>query len=68
MIENVQITRLPNGLTILSEHMPQVRSVVRAAAKDNYKFSAIVRGIVNTDSFRKQGPPPKLTARAEAGK
>ena len=48
--------------------MPQVRSVVRAAAKDNYRFSAIVRGIVNTDSFRKQGPPPKLTARAEAGK
>src|SRR6476620_1567040 len=27
MIENVQITRLPNGLTILSEHMPEVRSV-----------------------------------------
>src|SRR5205085_8217575 len=24
---NVQITRLPNGLTILSEHMPEVRSV-----------------------------------------
>jgi mono/diheme cytochrome c family protein len=35
--------------------MPQVRAVVRAAAKDNYKFSAIVRGIVNTDAFRKQG-------------
>jgi len=27
MMENVQITRLPNGLTILSEHMPEVRSV-----------------------------------------
>ena len=35
--------------------MPQVRAVVRAAAKDNYRFSAIVRGIVNTDAFRKQG-------------
>jgi len=35
--------------------MPQVRAVVRAAAKDNYKFSSIVRGIVNTDAFRKQG-------------
>jgi len=34
--------------------MPQARAVVRAAAKDNYKFSAIVRGIVNTDAFRKQ--------------
>ena len=35
--------------------MPQVRAVVRAAAKDNYKFSSIVRGIVNTEAFRKQG-------------
>ncbi|HEY7427029.1 MAG TPA: DUF1592 domain-containing protein, partial [Gemmataceae bacterium] len=35
--------------------MPQVRSVVRAAAKDNYRFSAIVRGVVNTEAFRKQG-------------
>ncbi len=38
--------------------MPQVRSVVRNAAKDNYKLSAIVTGIVNTDAFRKQGPAP----------
>jgi mono/diheme cytochrome c family protein len=38
--------------------MPQVRAVVRAASKDNYKFSAIIRGIVNTDAFRKQGAAP----------
>jgi len=36
--------------------MPQVRAVVRGAAKDNYKFSSLVLGIVNTDAFRKQGP------------
>lgn len=36
--------------------MPQVRALVRGAAKDNYKFSSIVLGIVNTDAFRKQGP------------
>jgi hypothetical protein len=32
------------------------------AAKDNYKLSSIVLGIVNTDAFRKQGrqPLPKL--------
>jgi hypothetical protein len=36
--------------------MPQVRAVVREAAKNNYKFSSIVLGIVNTDAFRKQGP------------
>jgi mono/diheme cytochrome c family protein len=35
--------------------MPQVRAVVRAAAKDNYKFSSIVLGIVNSDAFRRQG-------------
>jgi hypothetical protein len=38
--------------------MPQTRAVVRAAAKDNYKFSSIVLGIVNTDAFRKQGAAP----------
>ena len=38
--------------------MPQVRAVVRKAAKDNYKFSSIVLGIVNTDAFRKQAPEP----------
>src|SRR6185436_13514636 len=36
--------------------MPQVRAVVRAAAKDNYKLSSIVLGIVNSDAFRKQAP------------
>jgi hypothetical protein len=39
--------------------MPQVRAVVRRTAKDNYKFSSIIRGIVNTEAFRKQGPPPR---------
>jgi Protein of unknown function (DUF1588)/Protein of unknown function (DUF1592)/Protein of unknown function (DUF1585) len=41
--------------------MPQVRAVVRGAAKDNYKFSSIVLGIVNTDAFRRQGPATALT-------
>jgi hypothetical protein len=36
--------------------MPQVRAVVRGAAKDNYKFSSIVLGVVNTDAFRRQVP------------
>jgi mono/diheme cytochrome c family protein len=39
--------------------MPQVRAVVRGAAKDNYKFSSIVLGIVDTDAFRRQGPAAK---------
>ena len=35
--------------------MPQVRAIVRTAAKENYKLSSIVLGIVNSDAFRKQG-------------
>lgn len=50
--------------------MPQVRAVVRGAAKDDYKFSSIVLGLVNTDAFRKQGPAdapqPKETKQAVA--
>ena len=34
--------------------MPQVRSIVRTAAKDNYRLSSIVLGIVNSDAFRRQ--------------
>ncbi len=36
--------------------MPQVRGVVRDAAKSKYTLSSLVLGIVNTDAFRKQGP------------
>jgi hypothetical protein len=39
--------------------MPQVRAVVHAASKDNYRFSSIVRGIVNSEAFRRQGAAPK---------
>jgi mono/diheme cytochrome c family protein len=38
--------------------MPQVRSVVRGAAKDNYTLPSLILGIVHTDAFRKQGPVP----------
>jgi hypothetical protein len=37
--------------------MPQIRGIVRNAAKDNYKLTAIVEGIVNSEEFRRQGPP-----------
>jgi cytochrome c-type biogenesis protein CcmE len=36
--------------------MPQVRAVVRGAAKDNYTLSSLVLGIVHSDAFRKQSP------------
>jgi hypothetical protein len=35
--------------------MPQVRAIVRASAKDNFKLSSLILGIVNSDAFRKQG-------------
>ena len=34
--------------------MPQVRAIVRAAARDDYRLSAIVTGIVTSDAFRMQ--------------
>jgi mono/diheme cytochrome c family protein len=34
--------------------MPQVRSIVRTAAKQNYTLSSIVLGIVSSEAFRKQ--------------
>jgi Protein of unknown function (DUF1592)/Protein of unknown function (DUF1588)/Protein of unknown function (DUF1585)/Protein of unknown function (DUF1587)/Protein of unknown function (DUF1595) len=37
--------------------MPQVRAIVRDAAKRNYTFAALVTGIVRSDAFRKQAPP-----------
>jgi len=52
--------------------MPQVRKIVRDAKKENYTFASLILGIVNTDAFRRQGPPavskaapkvaPKMTA------
>jgi len=44
--------------------MPQVRAVVRGAAKDEYTLSSIVQGIVRSDAFLKQGP---ADARPPAG-
>ncbi len=35
--------------------MPQIRAIVRGAAKDNYKLSSLILGIVNSNAFRKQG-------------
>jgi hypothetical protein len=37
--------------------MPMVRKIVRDAAKDNYKFSSIVLGIVKSPNFQMQRVP-----------
>jgi Protein of unknown function (DUF1592)/Protein of unknown function (DUF1588)/Protein of unknown function (DUF1585)/Protein of unknown function (DUF1595)/Protein of unknown function (DUF1587) len=38
--------------------MPEVRRIVHAAARSNYRFSAIIDGVVNSDAFRRQGSEP----------
>ncbi|MFO7325208.1 MAG: DUF1585 domain-containing protein, partial [Pseudomonadota bacterium] len=35
--------------------MPVVRQIVRDAKASNYSFGAILKGIVNSDAFRRQG-------------
>jgi len=42
------------GREIDPQDMPQIRAIVRAAAKDNYRFSSLVAGIVSSDAFRMQ--------------
>jgi hypothetical protein len=37
--------------------MPQVRAIVHEAKKDDYRLSALVLGIVNSDAFRMQSRP-----------
>src|SRR3954452_13102817 len=42
------------GREIEPRDMPQVRAMVRAAAKNDYRFSSLVTGIVSSDAFRMQ--------------
>ena len=51
--------------------MPAVRQVVRQSAADDYRFSAVVMGIVQSVPFTTrdagEGESPELSARAESG-
>ena len=42
------------GREIAPHDMPQVRAIVRDAAKNDYRFSSLVTGIVSSDAFRMQ--------------
>ncbi len=42
------------GREIEPSDMPQVRAIVRHAAKNDYRFSSLVAGIVSSDAFRMQ--------------
>ncbi len=46
--------------------MPQVRAVVNAAARQDYRFSAIVTGIVRSDAFRMQSAATQESGSVQA--
>src|SRR5687767_6869144 len=50
------------GRELESHDMPQVRAVVRRAAAQESRLSAIVSGIVSSDAFRMQGRPRATSA------
>ncbi|HEY0302632.1 MAG TPA: DUF1592 domain-containing protein, partial [Rhizomicrobium sp.] len=45
------------GREVEYSDMPQVRAIVRAAAKDDYRLTSLVLGIVHSDAFLLQSPP-----------
>jgi hypothetical protein len=55
MTEKLMIYALGRGVD--ARDMPAVRGVMRAAAKDDYRFSAIVLGIVRSVPFRMRTAP-----------
>jgi hypothetical protein len=46
------------GRTLDYRDMPEVRSIVEASAKDDYRFASIVEGIVSSPEFLKRTAPP----------
>jgi hypothetical protein len=53
----IKLTMYALGRELEYQDMPQVRAVVHAAAKQDYRFAALVEGIVRSDAFRMQAPP-----------
>ena len=46
------------GRSLDYRDMPAVRSIVREAADDDYRFEALVLGIVSSEAYRKREPEP----------
>jgi len=62
------------GRTVRYYDMPTVRAIVRNAAKDDYRLSSIILGIVKSDAFQMQetvspspATPPARAAALESG-
>jgi mono/diheme cytochrome c family protein len=56
------------GRELQAFDMPQVRAIVRRAATQDNRLSAIVSGIVASDAFRMQGSPDAARANVSAAK
>jgi hypothetical protein len=46
------------GRPLRAQDMPAVRAIVRQAARANYRFEALVKGVVGSDAFRLRSLPP----------
>jgi hypothetical protein len=62
--ENLLSYGLGRGLDYYD--MPTVRAIARDTAKDNYRFSAIVLAIVNSQAFREDEIPLKPASETPA--
>ena len=68
MTEKLMIYALGRGVD--ARDMPAIRAVTRAAAKDDYRFSSLVLGIVRSVPFRMRVTPgvaPQTSQTAQAG-
>jgi hypothetical protein len=54
------------GRRVESFDMPAVRAITRDAAKQNYRMSSLVQGVVKSQAFRMMKPGPAATATTEA--
>jgi hypothetical protein len=55
------------GRTVEYYDMPTVRRIVRESARDKYRFSSVVMGIVRSDAFRmRMVPVPEGAASSTA--
>jgi mono/diheme cytochrome c family protein len=50
------------GRTVEYYDMPTVRRIVRESARDNYRFSSVVLGIVRSDAFRMRMVPEAVSS------
>jgi hypothetical protein len=55
------------GRGVEYQDMPAVRAIVRNAAGDDYRFSTLVEGIVNSDAFQMNRKPAPVAAAPVAG-